>query len=245
MKKLVITKKATETELYQDKVTKLLETHGIQAQNISLYILAFIHRSIVNERNDFTPEHNERLEFLGDAVLELAITEKLYQEYPEKQEWELTDMRSALVRGRNLAQVAKNLDFQEYLFLGKWEEKSWGRQNDYILANTLEAFIWALYLDTGIDTTRDFILKYIYSSLPNILKLKLFKDFKTLLQEYTQAEKDITPHYEVLEDFGPDHDKSFLVWAYLWTQKIGEWRGTSKKKAQEKAAENAYLELTT
>lgn len=86
MKKLVITKKATETELYQDKVTKLLETHGIQAQNISLYILAFIHRSIVNERNDFTPEHNERLEFLGDAVLELAITEKLYQEYPEKQE---------------------------------------------------------------------------------------------------------------------------------------------------------------
>jgi len=241
---LVITQKAIESELWQNKIIELLQKLSLEHKDIKQYVLAFIHRSIVNERNDFAPEHNERLEFLGDAVLELVITDKLFEDYSDKQEWELTDMRSALVRGRNLSQIAKRLSFQEYLFLWKGEEKSGGRENDYILANTLEAFIWALYLDNGFELSRNFILKYIYCTLPHILENKLFKDFKTLLQEYTQAHKDITPHYEVLSDTGPDHDKSYLVGVFLKKEKIWEWMWSSKKKAQEKAAENAYLDLT-
>jgi ribonuclease-3 len=242
---LVVTKRAVDSTICQEKIWFLLTHLGIQHKDIKLYILSFIHRSIVNERNDFAPQHNERLEFLWDAVLELVITHKLFDDYPEKQEWEMTDMRSALVRGRNLAEVAKKLDFQEYLYLWKWEEKSGWRDNDYILANTVESFIWALYLDNGFKSAESFIIKQIYSTLPKILKEKLFKDFKTLLQELTQADRDITPHYEVISDSGPDHDKNFHVWVYLKTEKIGEWTGTSKKKAQESAAENAYTLLTS
>lgn len=240
---MVITNKAIESDACKEKLSLLLSKLEIQPNKISLYILAFIHRSIVNERNDFAPQHNERLEFLWDAVLELVITHKLFWDYPEKQEGEMTDMRSALVRGRNLAQVAKHLDFQQYLFLGKGEEKSGGRENDYILANTVESFIWALYLDRGFAVAESFIIENIYCTLPNILKEKLFKDFKTVLQEYTQAEKEITPHYEVIIESGPDHDKNFLVWVYLKKEKIGEGNGTSKKKAQESAAQNAYKTL--
>lgn len=242
---MVATQKAVEDIRYQKKIWEYLKSLHISPYDIKKYVLAFIHRSIVNERNDFAPEHNERLEFLGDAVLELVITHKLYSEYPEKQEGEMTDMRSALVRWRNLSEVAKKLWFQEYLFLGKWEEKSGGRENDYILANTLEAFIGAVYLDIGFKKAEEFIIQNIYITLPHILENKLFKDFKTLLQEYTQANSDITPHYEVLEESWPDHNKSYLVWAFLEKNKIwqGEW--SSKKKAQEKAAENAYLQFTS
>lgn len=222
-----------------------LEKLEIPYHDITRFILACIHRSIVNERCDFAPEHNERLEFLWDAVLELIITEKLFQDFPKHQEGEMTDMRSALVRGRNLAEVAKRLNLQEYLFLGKWEEKSGGRENDYILANTLEAFIGAIYLENGIEITRTFILTHIYSTLGHIEKQKLLKDYKTLLQEYTQAKNDITPHYEVIDESGPDHDKDFYVGVFLKEKKIGEWHGSSKKKAQESAAQNAYLQLTS
>ncbi len=242
---MVVTKKAVDSEICKKSIETLLWELNISANNIKHYILSFIHRSIVNERNDFAPQHNERLEFLGDAVLELVITSELFVNFPNKQEWEMTDMRSALVRGRNLAQVAKNLNFQEYLYLWKWEEKSWWRDNDYILANTVEAFIWAVYLDAGFQRAKDFILDNIYSTLDDILDKKLFKDFKTLLQEHVQANSEITPHYEVLEDTWPDHDKEFLVWAYIWDKKIWQWRWSSKKKAQEKAAEDAYNSINS
>ena len=241
---MVITKKAVDSEICKEKINSLLSKLHIEPIDISLYILAFIHRSIVNERNDFAPQHNERLEFLWDAVLELVITHMLFRDYPEKQEWEMTDMRSALVRGRNLAEVAKKLDFQEYLYLGKWEEKSGGRENDYILANTVESFIWALYLDKWFSNAEEFIVNNVYSTLPRILEEKLFKDFKTLLQELTQADRDITPYYEVVSESWPDHDKNFHVWVFLKTEKIWEWTWTSKKKAQESAAENAFKSLT-
>lgn len=242
---MVITRKAVDNPKSQFKIQKLLDDLWIQVQDIKVFVLSFIHRSIVNERGDFAPEHNERLEFLWDAVLELAITRRLFQDFPDKPEWDMTDMRSALVRGRNLAEVAKKLHFQEYLFLGKGEEKSGGRENDYILANTLEAFLWALYIDSWYEVTENFILQYIYITLWHIEKNNLFKDFKTMLQELTQAQQDITPHYEVLSDSGPDHDKSFLVWVFLKTQKIWEGAGSSKKKAQESAAEDAYKKITT
>lgn len=240
---MVITQKAVDAAHSHEKIGELLSKLWIDYKDIKKYVLAFIHRSIVNERNDFAPEHNERLEFLWDAVLELVITDQLFQDYANKQEWEMTDMRSALVRWRNLAEIAHKLWFQNYLFLWKWEEKSWWRENDYILANTLEAFLGALYLDKGLEAAREFVLKNIYTTLPHILEHWLFKDFKTLLQEFTQAHQDITPHYEVLEEQWPDHDKSFLVWVFLKTEKIGEWSGSSKKKAQEKSAENAYKKL--
>lgn len=240
---MVITQKAIDDSLCQQKISELLDELSLSYTHIQNFVLAFIHRSIVNERSDFAPEHNERLEFLGDAILELAITEALFKNFPKTQEGEMTDMRSALVRGRNLACIARKLNFQKYLFLGKWEEKSGGRENDYILANTLEAFLWALYIESGFSVTQDFIQKHIYSTLGHLEEQKLLKDFKTLLQEYTQAEKDITPHYEVLEDTWPDHDKNFLVAVFLKNEKIGEWNGSSKKKAQESAAENAYKQL--
>lgn len=202
--------------------------------------MAFVHRSIVNEKSHIIPEHNERLEFLGDAVLELVITNALYRNFPEKQEWELTDIRSALVRGRNLSQVAKSLSFSEYLFLWKWEEAGGWRDNDYILANTLEAFIGALYLDCGINVATDFIEKNIYTTLDEILSKKLFKDFKTLVQEYAQAEFDITPTYQVLSESWPDHNKQFEVGIFLKDKQIWVWEGSSKKKAQEKAAQSGY-----
>lgn len=226
------------------KIQRFLDNLNISYNNPANYVLAFVHRSIVNEKSDFTPEHNERLEFLGDAVLELAITNNLFLNFPDKQEWDLTDMRSALVRGKNLSSVARHLWLQDHLLLWKWEELSWWRENEYILANTVEAFLWALYLDAGIEEAKKFVDNYIYTTLDNILKNNLFKDFKTLIQEYAQAEYDVTPTYRVLDESGPDHDKDFLVWVYLWDRKVWEGNGSSKKKAQEDAAERWYASLT-
>lgn len=237
---MVITQKAVDKVECQEKISFLLNELGLSFSNIKIFVQAFIHRSIVNERSDFAPEHNERLEFLWDAVLELIITKQLFLSYPEKQEGELTDMRSALVRGRNLAAIAKKLNFSGYLLLWKWEEKSWGREKDYILANTLEAFLWALYLDSWYEVAETFILQNIYSTLPYILKNQLFKDFKTLLQEYTQASIDITPHYEVISESGPDHNKHYEIAVYAKDKELWRWAWTSKKKWQEDAARNAY-----
>lgn len=237
---MVITKKATEKEETKKQIGLLLERLDIKYVNISNYILAFIHRSIVNERPDFTPTHNERLEFLWDAVLELVITNNLYADFKDKQEWELTDMRSSLVRWRNLATIAKELKLSKYLFLWKWEELSWWRDNDYILANTLEAFLWALYLDLWFDAASDFIWKHIYSTLDDIMKNNFIKDYKTIIQELVQARFDITPVYKVLSESWPDHDKNFIIWIYMGEECIGKWNWTSKKKAQESAAENAF-----
>lgn len=220
-----------------------LESLWLEYSDISGYILAFIHRSIVNERSDKAPEHNERLEFLWDAILELIITENLFHDYPDKPEWDLTDIRSSIVRGRNLAKVARKLGMNEYLFLGKGEELSWGRENDYLLANCVEAFIGALYLDSGYDQTKKFILEHVYETLDDIEKDQPIKDFKTLLQELSQAEYDITPNYQVLEDSGPDHDKTYITWVYLQEKCIGKGTGSSKKKSQESAAKDAFLQL--
>lgn len=241
---MVIRKRATENEALIEKIEKLLSSLEIESKEISHYILAFIHRSVVNEKPDFAPEHNERLEFLWDAVLELVITNNLFHDYPKKSEGELTDIRSAIVRWTNLAKVAKNLNFSEYLVLGKWEELSGGRENDYLLANVVEALLWAIYIDLWYHTASDFINKHIYPSVENIVKYNLTKDYKTTIQEYAQAHYDITPRYEVLSESWLDHDKTFEVWVYLNEKLIGKWSGSSKKKAQEKAAENWFIQLT-
>lgn len=242
---MVITKKVINDEYFKEKYSSLITQMNIDFKNIELYILAFIHRSIVNERPDKAPDHNERLEFLGDAVLELVVTNELYNDFPDKPEWELTDIRSALVRGKNLAKVANDLDFSQYLFLWKWEEKTGWRTNNYILANTVESLIGAIYLDLWIESATDFILNNIYSTLPEILDNNLTKDYKTLFQEHAQAVFEITPDYKVISHSWPDHNKSFEVWAYVWGNVLWIWVWSSKKKAQEDAAKNAYLKLTS
>ena len=241
---MVMTTKVIEDEYYRKKISNFLNKLDIIYKDISLYVLAFIHRSIVNERPDFAPNHNERLEFLWDAVLELVVTNKLYLDFPKKAEGELTDIRSAIVRGKTLASVAKNLNLSEYLFLWKWEEKTGGRENNYILANTVEAIIWAIYIDLWIDIATKFILENIYTNLENILENNLTKDYKTLFQEMSQSDFELTPTYKLLSDEGPDHDKNFEVWVYIWDKLFWKWNWSSKKKAQEDAAKNAYLKLT-
>lgn len=233
---MIVKKKAIHSDILIEKFQKLLNILDIKYNDISHYILAFIHRSVVNERPDYTPEHNERLEFLWDAVLELVITQNLYIDYPKKTEWELTDIRSALVRWTNLAKTAKKLNFADYLVLWKWEELTWGRKNDYLLANVVEAMIWAIYIDLWIEQATKFINTNIYPFVNEIIEHNLVKDYKTTIQEFAQAKFEITPNYIVLSESWLDHDKTFEVWVYLWEKIIGRWIWSSKKKAQEKAA---------
>ena len=231
---MVITKQLFQNDLYITKIKKLLDFLSIEAHSYNNYLLAFVHRSLVNEKPDLSPEHNERLEFLWDAVLELVITSKLFQDYPQEPEWQLTDYRSSIVKWKHLADVARNLSFQDYLILGKGEELGWWRNNDYLLANCVEAFIGAIYLDGGYEIAKEFILKHIIDN-------DLLKDYKSLLQEYTQRVFFITPEYRVLEESGLDHEKNYLSWVFLWEVMIGSWNGSSKKKSQEDAAKNAFL----
>ena len=240
---MVVQKKAIESEAMIEKIGKLLEQLDIKYNNISHYILAFIHRSVVNEKIHYAPEHNERLEFLWDAVLELVITNNLFNNYPKKTEGELTDIRSALVRWTNLSKVAQNLNFSEYLILWKWEEMTGWRNNNYLLANVVEALLWAIYIDLWLDHATIFIDKYIYPTIDEIIKLNLTKDYKTTIQEYAQGEFDITPNYKIISESWLDHDKIFEVWVYVWDKQVWVWTWTSKKKAQEKAAENWFKNI--
>lgn len=245
IKNMVPTKKLIENEVYINKITKLLDNLSIIPNELNNYLLAFVHRSLVNEKPDLSPEHNERLEFLWDAVLELSITSKLFIDYPHKPEWDLTDYRSSIVKWKHLANVAKKLWFQEYLILWKWEELGWWRNNDYLLANCVEAFIWAIYLDLWYEEVNRFILQNIYSQLENIINNDLLKDYKSLLQEYTQRVFSITPEYKVLEDSWLDHDKNYTSGVFLHETLIGTGNGSSKKKSQEDAAKNAFLKKET
>ncbi len=242
---MVPTKKLFENEIYIDKIIKLLDKLGIIPNSYDNYLLAFVHRSLVNEKPDLSAEHNERLEFLWDSVLELAITNRLFLDYPEKPEWELTDYRSSIVKGKHLADIAKSLWFQEQLILWKWEEL-WGwRNNDYLLANSVEAFIWALYLDLWYIEAEKFILENIYSKLENIINSDSLKDYKSILQEYTQRVFSITPEYKVLDESWADHEKNYLSWVFLRETMIWTGNGSSKKKSQEDAAKNAFLNKET
>lgn len=240
---MVPTKKLNENEYYIKKIKELLDKLNIKYNKIDNYLLAFVHKSLINERPDLSKDHNERLEFLWDAVLELIITTKLYKDFPEEKEWVLTDYRSSLVKWKHLAKVSRDLGFPSYLILWKWEEKSWWRQNDYLLANALEAFIWALYLDLWYDITSQFVLSNIYDNLQNILKNENIKDYKSLFQEFAQAKFSITPSYKLLSESWLDHEKTFEFWVYLNDEFISSWIWKNKKKAQEDAAKNAYVKL--
>lgn len=213
---------------------------NLKFENKDLLIQAFCHRSYLNEHPDFYLSHNERLEFLGDAVLELAVTEYLYKKYPEKSEGELTNWRAALVNAKMLGEVARELEFNDFLLLSKGEKKEEGKARQYILANAFEALVGAIYVDKGYEKCKEFVeKKLIDKKLKEIIEKGLFKDAKSRLQEEAQERVEITPTYKVLEEWGPDHAKHFLVGVFLGKEMIAKGEGSSKQEAEEEAAENA------
>ncbi|MCH8048689.1 ribonuclease III [Patescibacteria group bacterium] len=221
-----------DIELFEKQV-------GIVFKDKNLLKQAFTHRSYLNENPDSDLCHNERLEFLGDAVLELIVTEHLYKNYPDKPEGELTTWRAALVNARMLAIVAKDLKLGDYLLLSHGEARETGKARDYILANATEALLGALYLDQGLKACKIIIEQYVLSKLPQVLEEKLFEDAKSQFQELAQEKIGITPSYQVLKEWGPDHEKNFEVGVALEKKLIAKGVGTSKQEAEQEAAKAA------
>lgn len=221
---------------------KLEKQTGIKFPDHDVLRMAFVHRSYLNEHKDSKLESNERLEFLGDAVLELVVTEYLYENYPNP-EGELTNWRSALVKGEMLAKIAQELNLGEYLFLSHGEEKSGGREKDYLLANTFEALIGVIYLELGYKKSEVFIKKFLLVHLEDILIEGSHIDAKSKLQEMAQDKVGVTPNYELQHDEGPDHDKVFTMAAYIGDRMVGKGAGGSKQIAEQSAAEDALKRL--
>ena len=216
-------------------ISLLEQKINVKFNNIDLLQQALVHRSYINENPDFRLDQNERLEFLGDAVLELIVTEYLYNNYPNP-EGELTNWRAALVNAKMLAQIAKRLELNNHLFLSRGEAKDTGRARQYILANAFEALIGAIYFDQGYEAVKNFIEREVLKELPHILENQLFRDPKSRFQEMAQEKAGITPSYEVLKEWGPDHAKRFVVGVYLGKELVAQGEGNSKQEAQEKAA---------
>jgi ribonuclease-3 len=221
-----------------NKLSSLEKSIGIKFNNQDLLQQSLVHRSYLNENPDFHLKDNERLEFLGDAVLELVVTEYLYQNYPNP-EGELTNWRAALVNAKMLSEIADRLGMNNYLLLSRGEAKDTGRARHYILANTLEALIGAIYLDQGYEKISQFIKKEILKELSQIIKQKLYQDPKSRFQEEAQDRVGLTPVYEVIKEWGPDHAKQFIVGVYLNQKLVAKGQGVSKQEAQEKAAQAA------
>lgn len=207
-------------------------------KNKTLLRQAFTHRSYLNENPNSGLAHNERLEFLGDAVLELVITEFLYKKYPTKTEGELTSFRAALVNATSLAALAMELGMNDYLLLSRGEAKDTGRARQYILANAFEALLGALYLDQDYAVALDFVKKYLFPKVDEIVEKSLWVDPKSRFQEKSQEFEGITPAYRVLAEEGPDHDKIFTVGVYLGSKIISKGKGHSKQEAEQDAAKN-------
>ncbi len=226
-------------EVAEKSFPDLEEKLGIKFKHPEILVQAFVHRSYLNEHHDFALGHNERLEFLGDAVLELIVTEFLFKEYGNP-EGELTNWRAALVNAKILASIAYEIGMEEYLFLSHGEAKDAGtKARDYIMANAIEALIGAIYIDRGYEIAQQFIARWVLPKLPYILENGLYMDAKSRFQESAQEIEGITPSYRVLEEEGPDHIKSFKIGAYLHDKLIATGEGTSKQEAQTEAAEAA------
>ncbi|MFH1426530.1 MAG: ribonuclease III [Candidatus Kerfeldbacteria bacterium] len=220
-------------------ISPLEEKLDVKFKDQNLLRQALVHRSYLNEHRDFPLDQNERLEFLGDAVLELVVTDHLYGNYPNP-EGELTNWRASLVNSQMLSLVAEQLGVEEFLYLSRGETREANtKARQSILANALEAIIGAIYLDADFDAASTFIHKNIISKLPHILKNKLYMDAKSRFQETAQEMLGITPSYEVLEESGPDHDKKFVVGVFIGEERIAEGHGTSKQEAQMDAANEA------
>ena len=200
---------------------------------------AFTHRSYLNENPSWPGEHNERLEFLGDAVLELTVTEYLFARFKEKPEGELTSLRAALVNANMLSRIAAEVEMNNFLILSRGEAKDVGRARAYILANAVEALIGALYLDGGYIAAKNFVEKNIISKTDEVLERELYRDSKSRFQERAQEMVGITPSYKVLNEWGPDHDKHFVIGVYLSDDLVASGEGASKQEAEQNAAQDA------
>jgi ribonuclease-3 len=224
-----------DTEKYQ---TLAKEKLGGAFYSLELLLTAFTHRSYLNEHKKTVKAHNERLEFLGDAVLELVVTEYLYNNFSEP-EGILTNWRSALVRTESIGAAAERLGFNEYLRLSRGEKRGTGRARDQIMANCFEAVVGAIYLDKGYKTVKQFLSENILATLQTILSDGSWMDAKSRLQELTQSTENATPHYKVLTEEGPDHEKQFTVGVFVDNKLRGQGDGPSKQLAQQRAAESA------
>lgn len=223
------------------EIEKLEEKIGVCFKNKDLLRQALVHRSYLNENRDFELDHNERLEFLGDAVLELATTEFLFKNFSNP-EGELTNFRAALVNSNMLSRIANELGLEEYLLMSRGEKKDTGKARQYILANALEAIIGAIYIDQGYRKAKKFVTDNFLVKMEDVLNNKLYQDPKSKFQEHAQEIVGTTPTYKVMKEWGPDHDKHFVIAVYLGDEKIAEGEGTSKQSAQMKAAENGLKE---
>lgn len=214
---------------------------GVTFKDIAILREAFTHRSYLNEHRATNMRHNERLEFLGDAVLELVITEYLFAQFPEEPEGKLTAYRSALVNTNSISEAASRWGMNDYLLLSRGEAKDTGRARQYILANTFESVIGAIFLDQGYDVAKIFIEKSLFKRLDDIVKKRLWQDAKSRFQEEAQDRLGITPNYEVIKEIGPDHDKRFNVGVYIGGELVAQGEGRSKQDAEQKAAEEGLL----
>lgn len=217
-------------------LNQLEDKIDIKFKNIDLLRTALVHRSYLNEHKNFSLDQNERLEFLGDAVLELVVTDHLYTNY-NKPEGILTNWRSSLVNGERLAKISESLDVYDYMYLSRGESKDTNKKaRQYILANAFEAIVGAIYLDRGYEIAKKFIESNLIIHLKKIIEDKSYIDAKSMFQEKAQEMTGITPRYKVISESGPDHNKKFLVGVYLEKELIAEGEGYSKQEAQTAAA---------
>lgn len=209
---------------------------GFSFRNKDLLTQAFIHRSYLNENRGVALPHNERLEFLGDAVLELIVTDFLFRKFPDKTEGDMTAYRAALVNTNTLSQVSEKLGVNDFILLSKGEAKDTGRARQYILANTFEAILGALYLDQGYEATQEFVGDNLFYLTDEVIEKRLWQDAKSRFQEMAQEKESVTPEYKTLREDGPDHDKRFTVGVFLSEELVAEGEGKSKQEAEQDAA---------
>lgn len=226
------------------KIDKLQEKIGFKFNNLELLKQALVHRSYMNEHPGFGVGHNERLEFLGDAVLEIVVTKFLFLNFPNTAEGDLTNWRASLVNSKMLYEVAQDIKLDGHLYLSKGEEKDKNKKaRHFILADAIEAIIGAIYLDQGLEPASEFIHKNILIKLDKIIKNQLYLDPKSHFQEKSQELRGTTPHYQVLDETGPDHAKIFVVGLYIGEELISQGKGSSKQEAQIDAAGEGLKKL--
>jgi ribonuclease-3 len=235
------------TKTIKDHLSEFSKNIKVSFKNLDLLREALTHRSYLNELNGEQAElqHNERLEFLGDAVLELITTEYLFEQYPQRPEGDLTSFRAALVRTESLAHEAKKLNYGKYVFMSRGEEATGGRERPYILANTFEAVLGAIYLDQGIATASKFVTRILLPKINEIVEKRLDIDAKSKLQEISQEQLRVTPTYTLVDEVGPDHDKIFTMAVVIDSVEFGQGKGKSKQEAEQNAAENALKNWST
>ena len=218
---------------------KFAEVLGVSMRDLGFLAEALTHRSYLNEHREYAGSHNERLEFLGDAVLELATTDFLFKKFPGKPEGELTSFRAALVNTVSLAETAQALGVNDYLLLSKGEARDTGRAREVILADAFEAIIGALYLDQGYEAAEAFIARNLYNKIDDVIARRAYQDAKSRFQELAQEKKGVTPVYETLNQVGPDHDKRFTVGVFVGPAEVARGEGKSKQEAEQSAAQAA------